>query len=311
MGNEFIHQPVMLAEVLEALRPRSGGRYVDGTLGGSSHAAAILRASGPDGWLYGCDRDPAAVEAARERLQEFTGRFEVRQGNFSELATWIGQRSCEGVLLDLGVSSPQLDQPERGFSFQRDGPLDMRMDPSRHSTAADLVNGLSEAELSGLFRELGDEPESRRYARAIVQERRQGRFETTGQLARLIERLTPRRGSRIHPATRVFQALRMATNNEVDSLKSGLAAAWSILKPAGRVAAITFHSVEDRIVKEFGREKARNYTVRGEVDLPEFREERAPEGRWVTRKPVTPGEDELRRNPRARSAKLRVIEKVK
>jgi 16S rRNA (cytosine1402-N4)-methyltransferase len=214
------------------------------------------------------------------------------------------------VLLDLGVSSPQLDQPERGFSFQQDGPLDMRMDPGQTATAADLVNGLSEAELSRTFWELGDEPESRRIARAIVQERRQGRFETTGQLARLIERVVPRRGSRIHPATRVFQALRMATNEEVESLKSGLAAAWSLLRPAGRLAVISFHSVEDRIVKEWGREKARDYTVRGEVDLPEFREARAPEGRWVTRKPVTAGEDELRANPRARSAKLRVIERL-
>jgi 16S rRNA (cytosine1402-N4)-methyltransferase len=311
MGSEFIHQPVMLAEVLEALRPRAGGRFVDGTLGGGSHAAAILRASSPDGWLYGCDRDPAAVEAARERLKEFTGRFEVRQGNFSKLAEWIGQRSCDGVLLDLGVSSPQLDQPERGFSFQHDAHLDMRMDPGQPATAADLVNGLSEAELSRLFWELGDEPESRRIARAIVQERRQGRFETTGQLARLIERLTPRRGGRIHPATRVFQALRMATNDEVESLKSGLAAAWSILRPSGRLAVISFHSVEDRIVKEFGREKVRAYTVHGEVDLPEFREARVAEGRSVTRKPVTAGEDEVRANPRARSAKLRVIEKTR
>jgi 16S rRNA (cytosine1402-N4)-methyltransferase len=300
----------MVAEVLEALRPRSGGRYVDGTLGGSSHAAAILRASSPDGWLYGCDRDPAAVEAARERLSEFTGRFEVRQGNFSELAEWIGQRSCDGVLLDLGVSSPQLDRPERGFSFQQDGPLDMRMDPGQPATAADLVNELSETELSRIFWELGDEPESRRYARAIVHERQQGRFETTGQLARLIERLTPRRGSRTHPATRVFQALRMTTNNEVDSLKSGLAAAWAVLKLTGRAAIITFHSVEDRIVKEFGRERARDYTVRGEVDLPDFRDPRAPEGRWITRKPRVAGEDEVRANPRARSAKLRVIEKL-
>ena len=310
MENDFVHQPVLLAEVIEALRPRSGGRYADGTLGGGSHAEAILRASSPEGWLYGCDRDPAALEAARERLKGFTGRFEIRQDNFSRLAEWIGQRSCDGVLLDLGVSSPQLDQAERGFSFQQDGPLDMRMDPGQPATAADLINELSETELSRIFWELGDEPESRRYARAIVQERRQGRFERTGQLARLIERLTPRRGSRTHPATRVFQALRMATNNEVDSLKSGLAAAWAVLKPSGRLAIITFHSVEDRIVKEFGRDKARDYTVRGEVDLPDFREPRAAEGRLVTRKPITAGEEELRGNPRARSAKLRVIEKL-
>jgi len=310
MGNEFVHQPVMLAEAVEALRPRPGGRYVDATLGSGSDAEAILRASGPDGWLYGCDRDPAALEAARERLKEFTGRFEIRQGNFSKLAEWIGQRSCDGVLADLGVSSPQLDRPERGFSFQQDGPLDMRMDPSQTATAADLVNGLSEAELSRIFRELGDEPEARRIARVIVQERRRGQFERTGQLARLIERVTPRRGSRIHPATRVFQALRMATNEEVESLKSGLAAAWSVLRAGGRMAVISFHSVEDRIVKEFGREKVRDYTVRGEVDLPDFREPRAPEGKWVTRKPMTASEEELRSNPRARSAKLRVIERT-
>ena len=311
MGNEFVHQPVMLAEAVEALKPRAGGRYVDCTLGGGSHAEAILRASSPDGWLYGCDRDPAAVAAARERLKDFTGRFEIRQGNFSRLAEWIGQRSVDGALADLGVSSPQLDRPERGFSFQQDGPLDMRMDPSdQTATAADLVNGLGEAELSRLFWELGDEPESRRIARAIVQDRRQGRFETTGQLAQLIERVVPRRGSRIHPATRVFQALRMATNEEVGALKEGLAAAWQILKTHGRLALITFHSVEDKIVKEFGREKARDYIVRGEVDLPDFREDRAPEARLVTRKPITPSETELQANPRARSAKLRVIEKL-
>ena len=310
MGNEFVHQPVMLEEVLEALRPRAGGRYVDATLGGGSHAEAILRASGPDGWLYGCDRDPAALEAARERLNEFTGRFELRQGNFSKLAEWIGQRSCDGVLADLGVSSPQLDQAERGFSFQQDGPLDMRMDPGQTATAADLVNGLSEAELSRILWELGDEPEARRIARVIVQERRHGRFDRTGQLARLIERVSPRRGSRIHPATRVFQALRMATNEEVESLKSGLAAAWSLLRAGGRLAVISFHSVEDRIVKDWGREKARDYTVRGEVDLPDFREPRVPEGKLMTRKPLTAGEEELRTNPRARSAKLRVIERI-
>jgi 16S rRNA (cytosine1402-N4)-methyltransferase len=214
------------------------------------------------------------------------------------------------VLADLGVSSPQLDQPERGFSFQQDGPLDMRMDPGQTATAADLVNGLSEHELSGLFRELGDEPEARRIARAIVQDRRQGRFETTGQLARLIERVVPRRGSRIHPATRVFQALRMATNEEVESLKSGLAAAWLVLETGGRLAVISFHSVEDRIVKDWGREKTRDYVVRGEVDLPDFREPRVAEGRWVTRKPMVAGEAELRGNPRARSAKLRVIERL-
>src|SRR5436190_7489159 len=311
MAEEFVHRPVMLGEVLEALRPRSGGRYVDGTLGAGNHAAAILAASAPDGFLFGSDRDRSAVEAARQRLSEFQGRFEVRQCKFSELADWIEQGSCDGVLLDLGVSSPQLDRPERGFSFQQDGPLDMRMDQGQAVTAAALVNELSEAELAKIFWELGDEPAGRKYARAIVREREKGRFETTGGLARLIERLSPRRGSKIHPATRVFQALRMATNDEVRELKSGLAAAWNLLGPGGRMAVIAFHSVEDRVVKEFGRERGRDYAVQGEMDLPEFRVPRPPELKFVTRKPIAPSETEVRENPRARSAKLRVFEKLR
>ncbi len=311
MAQEFVHRPVMLGEVLEALRPRSGGRYVDGTLGGGNHAAAILTASAPDGFLFGSDRDSSAVEAARKRLAEFQGRFEVRQGKFSELADWIEQGSCDGVLLDLGVSSPQLDRPERGFSFQQDGPLDMRMDQGQAVTAATLVNDLSEIELAKIFWELGDEPAGRKYARAIVREREKSRFETTGGLARLIERLSPRRGSKIHPATRVFQSLRMAVNDEVREVKSGLAAAWNLLGPGGRMAVIAFHSVEDRVVKEFGRERGRDYAVQGEMDLPEFRVPRPPELKFVTRKPIAASEREVKENPRARSAKLRVMEKLR
>lgn len=303
-----MHKPVMVKEVLDALQPRPGGRYVDGTVGGGGHSAAILAASSPTGRLYGCDRDGAAVAAAQQALAAFAGRFELRQGNFSELADWIEHRSCDGVLLDLGVSSPQLDQPERGFSFQQDGPLDMRMDQRQSLTAAVLVNEFSEAELTRLFRDLGDEPRARQIARVIVQVRQRGRLETTGQLARLIERVSPRHGSKRHPATRVFQAVRMAVNNEESSLKSGLAAALSLLKPGGRLAVITFHSVEDRIVKAFGREQARDYVVDGAVDLPEFRRPRAPHVRLVTRKPLEPGAEEIAANPRARSAKLRVLE---
>jgi len=211
--------------------------------------------------------------------------------------------------LDLGVSSPQLDRPERGFSFQ-DGPLDMRMDSRATVTAADLVNGLGEAELVRIFREWGDEPHARRFARAIAQRRQAERFETTGQLARLIERLAPRSGKRRHPATRVFQALRMAVNDEAGSLRSGLAAACTILKRGGRLAVISFHSVEDRIVKEFGREKSRDYTFEGEIDRPEFRKPRAPELKWVSRKAIQPSDAEVAGNPRARSAQLRVMEKL-
>jgi len=283
---------------------------VDGTLGGGGHAATLLAASSPTGWLFGCDRDGAAVEAAAQRLAPFAGRFELRRGSFSELADWIEHRSCDGVLLDLGVSSPQLDQPERGFSFQSEGPLDMRMDLRQPFTAEKLINEWSESELARIFWEWGNEPQGRRMARAVVRERQVRRLETTGQLARLIERMVPRRGQKRHPATRVFQAVRMAVNDEISLLKSGLAAASTLLKPGGRLAVITFHSVEDRVVKEFGREKSRDYTFEGEVDVPALRRPRPPELRWVARKAIPADAAEVAENPRARSAQLRVMEKI-
>jgi len=259
----------MAAEVLDALKPRPGGRYADGTLGGAGHAADILAVSSPTGWLFGCDRDGIAVEAAKKRLAEkFAGRFEIRQENFAEMAGWIPVAGCDGVLLDLGVSSPQLDSPERGFSFQHDGPLDMRMDTRQTLTAADLVNGAGAEELAKIFWEFGDEHESRRFAKAMVHDREQRKFETTRQLAELIERLSPRRGKKVHPATKIFQALRIAVNDEMGSLKHGLEAAVKILKPGGRLAIITFHSLEDRVVKEFGRERTCDYTFTGGVDVP-------------------------------------------
>jgi 16S rRNA (cytosine1402-N4)-methyltransferase len=300
----------MLAEVLDALRPRPRGRYADGTVGGGGHASAILQASSPDGWLYGCDRDGDAVEAARRRLAEFAGRFEIRQGSFRELADWVPEASCDGVLLDLGVSSPQLDRPERGFSFQQSGPLDMRMNLEQELTADRLVNEADEAELARIFWEYGGETESRRFARAIANERANRRFETTGQLASLIERIHPRRGRKTHPATQVFQALRIAVNDEIGHLKSGLESVWKILKPGGRLAVITFHSLEDRVVKEFGRVRERDYTFEGEVDVPELRRPAKPQLQWVSRKAMKPGPSELTENPRARSAQLRVMEKI-
>ncbi len=300
----------MMAEVLDALKPKPSGRYADGTVGGAGHAAAMLAASSPTGWLSGCDRDGAAVEAATRRLAEFAGRFEIRRGNFSELADWVPAGSCDGVLLDLGVSSPQLDTAGRGFSFQQDGPLDMRMDTRQPITAAELVNGASEQELARIFWELGGERDSRRFAKAIAMDRMQRKFETTRQLADLIERLSPRRGRKAHPATKVFQALRIAVNDEIGSLERGLEGALKILKPGGRLAVITFHSLEDRVVKEFGRARARDYTFTGRVDVPELREPRTPEVKRVTRKAITPGEAELAENPRSRSAQLRVMEKM-
>ena len=308
---EFIHKPVMAAEVLEALKPRPGGRYADGTLGGAGHAASILAASSPTGWLSGCDRDGAAVEAAEKRLAEkFARRFEIRRWNFAEMAGWIPAVSCDGVLLDLGVNSPQLDSPERGFSFQQDGPLDMRMDDRQPLTAAALVDSEGAEELAKIFWEYGGERESRRFARAIVHDREQRKFTTTRQLAELIERISPRAGRKAHPATKIFQALRIAVNDEIGSLKRGLEAAVKILKPGGRLAVVTFHSLEDCAVKEFGREKTRDYTFSGEVDVPELRKPRVPELKWVTRKAIAPGEMELKENPRSRSAQLRVLEKI-
>jgi 16S rRNA (cytosine1402-N4)-methyltransferase len=306
---DFVHKPVMTAEVLEALQPKAGGRYADGTLGGAGHAAIMLAANPPIGWLYGCDRDGAAVEAAQARLAPFVGRFEIRRGNFSELDEWVEAGSCDGVLLDLGVSSPQLDGAERGFSFQNDGPLDMRMDTRQTLTAAELVNTAEAEELAKIFWEYGDERDSRRFARAIVHDRALKKFETTKQLADLIGRLAPRHGKKSHPATKVFQALRIAVNDEIGSLRRGLEAGLKILKPGGRLAVITFHSLEDRVVKNFGNERARDYTFSGAVDVPELRQPRVPELKWVSRKAIKPGEVELGENPRSRSAQLRVMEK--
>ena len=308
--SESIHKPVLLAEVLEALQPRTAERFLDLTLGGAHHAAAILEASSPDGFLYGCDRDPEAIKHAKSFLAPYAGRFELRQMNFSEIGSWIPPASCAGIIMDLGISSDQLAQPERGFSFQTDGPLDMRMNPAEGVTATDLVNELSEAELARIFWDYGQEADSRRIARAIVKARKVRRLETTRQLSELIERVSPRRGQARHPATQVFQALRIETNSEVKSLKSGLAAACSALKPTGRLAVITFHSLEDRVVKAFGREKARDYTFEGEIDVPALRRAAVPQMKWVNTKAIRPSEAEVASNPRARSAQLRVLEKL-
>jgi 16S rRNA (cytosine1402-N4)-methyltransferase len=301
----------MEAEVLEALRPSPASLIADGTVGGGGHAAALLKMSAPTGRLAGCDRDGMAVEAAKVRLSEFAGRFEIRQGNFADLADWVEPASCDGVLLDLGISSPQLDVPERGFSFQEDGPLDMRFDQRQALTAARLVNETEAEELAGIFWRYGNEERSRQVARAIVREQEKGPIERTGQLAALIEKISPRAGRRRHPATKIFQALRMAVNDEIGSLQRGLEAAVKILKPGGRLAVISFHSVEDRVVKEFGRRLSRDYEPGGEADVPELRRPRPPLARWVWSKALRPTEAELEENPRSRSAQCRVLEKLK
>ncbi len=308
--NSFEHIPVLLTEVLEGLAPRDGGRYVDGTIGGAGHAIELLKASGPTGWLLGVDRDGAALRAARERLAPFAGRFELRQGTFDRLEEWLPPESCDGVLLDLGVSSPQLDEASRGFSFQADGPLDMRMDPGQPRTAAELVNSAPEEELERIFAEYGEEPRARRLARAVVEQRKVQSLTTTRQLAELIERAIPRGGARVHPATRAFQALRIAVNDELALLQRGLEAAARVLRPGGRLAVISFHSLEARIVKRFGAERTRDYDFEGEVDVPELRRPRPPGMRWIHRRAIQAGPAEVNRNPRARSAQLRVLEKL-
>ena len=308
--SDFSHTPVMLEEVLRALGVRAGGWYADGTLGGGGHAVGILEASAPDGRLFGCDRDELALAAAGGRLKPFHGRFEIRQGNFAELASWVPAASVDGVLFDLGVSSPQINEAGRGFSFQSDGPLDMRMDRRQGLTAATLVNETDGEDLARMFWELGGERAGRPLARAIVRRREKRPFATTGDLAALVERVAPRHAGRAHPATKVFQALRIAVNDEIGSLEKGLVGALQILRPGGRLVLVTFHSLEDRVVKAFGRVRARDYTVKGDVDVPELREPRQPELRWVTRKAIQPGAVELARNPRSRSAQLRVLEKL-
>ena len=307
---EFIHEPVLLEEVLSALQPAAGRLYVDGTVGGGGHAEAILEASGPDGRLVAFDRDDWALAAAAKRLAKFGDRLELHREPFAGLANRLAKASCDGVLLDLGVSSPQIDEAERGFSFQVEGPLDMRMDRRQPVSAAQLVNELEAGELAKIFWELGGERRSRRIARAIVEQRDMQRIETTTQLADTVERTCPQRGARTHPATGVFQALRMAVNDELGQVQAGLDAAWSVLKPGGCLAVITFHSGEDRLVKQFSRCLAKPYTVRGEVDVPELREPREPLARELSRKAIKPSDAEVGRNPRSRSAQLRAMEKL-
>lgn len=304
------HIPVMEEEVLSALSPNPSGRYADGTVGMGGHTAAILKRSAPTGWVSGCDRDGAALQTAERRLAEFAGRFELRRANYTTLADWVPTGSLDGVLLDLGVSSPQLDNADRGFSFMNEGPLDMRMDDRQEVTAAVLVNGESQEALQQIFWSYGDEPKGRRLAKAIVERRRERPFETTRDLAEFIESVSPRGGKKKHPATRVFQALRIAVNDEIGAVREGLAGAMKILKPGGRLAVITFHSLEDRTVKEFGRKLERDYVVEGEIDRPELRRPRRPELRRINRKAIFPGDEELKNNPRARSAQLRVFEKL-
>lgn len=307
---EFVHLPVMLDEVLSIMDPAAGHRYVDGTVGGGGHSAEILRRIRPHGWLLGCDHDAAALAAAHDHLKAIADCFELRQGSFAEVLRDEPTGSMDGALVDLGVSSHQIDIPERGFSFQSDGPLDMRMDPRQGATAADLLATLDEQELASIFWRLGGERHSRKIARAICEVRVNRPFSRTVQLAELIARVAPNPRQKIHPATRVFQALRMAVNREVENIEAGLSQLWRILRRGGKLAVITFHSVEVQLVRRFYQPLEKAYIVDGPVDRPEFRREAPSRLRRVTRRAVVPGEAECRRNPRARSAQLRVFEKL-
>ncbi len=305
------HTPVLLKEVVTQLQPCRGGLYVDCTVGGGGHAREILRACGPEGQLIGLDWDEEAITASREELGEFGARVQLVRANYVELERVLmslGVTAVDGVMFYLGVSSRQFDEPGRGFSFQREGPLDMRMSRQLGAGARDVLRTASLEELAKIFRVYGEERRARAIARQIVSEREQAPLETTTQLARLCERvLGPKRGG-IHPATRVFQALRIAVNNELENLKRGLEVATRFLKSGGHIAVISFHSLEDRIVKQFFVDKSSGCIC--PTDLPACACGRKEVLRIVTRKPVTPGETEIRANPRARSAKLRVAEKI-
>ena len=298
-GGNREHLPVMPAEVLFWLRPRSPGVYLDCTVGYCGHALEILQASNPDGKVFGIDRDPQAVDAARQRLQPFGDRAVIIKGHFVELKRLLSERGISrvhGILFDLGASSPQIDDPSRGFSFQSEGPLDMRMDRSG-PTAADIVNGLDEVDLADMIYRWGEERYSRRIARALVRARQERAISTTRQLASVIESAVPghyRRG-RIHCATRTFQALRIAVNKELDHLEASFRDAADVLSPGGRLCVISFHSLEDRIVKQ----SFKAFSIRnpGELEV-------------LTKRPQVPTEEEIRRNPRSRSAKLRVLQRI-
>jgi 16S rRNA (cytosine1402-N4)-methyltransferase len=298
-SNVSMHVPVLITETLFWLRPKSGDIHLDCTVGYAGLATQILKRTGPTGLLIGIDRDQEALDAARIRLQEFGDRVCLRKGHFVNLVSYLedcGIPKVNGVIFDLGVSSAQLDTAERGFSFLHDGPLDMRMDRSIELTAADLIRDLSEGELADVIYEFGEERYARRIARTVARERSNRAIKRTGQLVALIKQSVPApyRHGRIHCATRTFQALRIAVNRELEDLESALRRAVSVLAPEARLCVISFHSLEDRIVKNTFRALSKESPAAFSI---------------LTKKPVTVSEEEGRHNPRARSAKLRVGER--
>ena len=308
--NTPYHKPVLLDEVMDFMLPADGKLIVDATLGGGGHTEAMLEAGAR---VIGVDQDEQAHEFAAERLEPYASRFTPLRGNFSDLPDilqGVGVQKVDGILIDIGVSSWQLDEASRGFSFGKEGPLDMRMDRSRGETAADLVNHLPEQELRTIFYEYGEERAGSKLARRIVERRQEKPFTTTIDLADFIASIQPRAkgpAGKIHPATRVFQALRIAVNDELGALRTFLNNASKLLNPGGRLLVITFHSLEDRMVKQFFRHASQSHVDRKE--WPEPRPNPDYQYQMMTRRPVTASEDELKDNKRSRSAKLRVVEK--
>jgi 16S rRNA (cytosine1402-N4)-methyltransferase len=305
------HIPVLVDEILTGLNVRPGATMIDGTLGGGGHTERILQASAPDGRVLGLDADPAAIRRVSQRLAQYvtTKRLIVVQSRFDQIQAVAEAHHfmpVDGILLDLGLSSFQLETPERGFSFVRSGPLDMRFDPSQEISAADIVNTWPEHELANLLYQYGEEHRSRRIARFIVANRP---INSTEELARVVEQAVGRqRGRRIHPATKTFQALRIAVNDELGQLERTLPQCLNLLKQGGRLAVISFHSLEDRIVKQWMRREAQSYVP--DPTHPMGGRQRTPTLRLITRSPITPSDEEVERNPRSRSAKLRIAERI-
>ncbi len=308
------HLPVLAEEVIEMLQPAAGSLQIDATVGGGGHTERILEASDPDGRLLGLDADGAAIARVAQRLERFGDRLVLRQANFRELgavAPAAGFGAVDGLLFDLGLSSFQLADTERGFGFRAGGPLDMRFDATRGVSAAELLATLDATELTALFRRFGEEPFAPRIARAIVEARRSAPITTAEELAALIERVAPRTAPgrrRIHPATRVFQALRIAVNEELDALSEALAAAVDLLRPGGRLVVLSYHSLEDRIVKRFLDAERKGCICPPSVPVCVCG--RTPRLRLVTRPSLTPTDAEIAANPRARSARLRAAERI-
>ncbi len=307
-GQKPPHLSVLYQEIITALRPVHSGRYVDATVGAGGHAWGILDASSPDGELLGLDLDPRALEIASQRLASFSDRVHLVHSSYTSLSTELlalGWDFVDGIVIDLGVSSMQIDTPDRGFSFLKEGPLDMRFDPSQSVSADTIVNQFSETDIADILWKYGEERSSRRIARAIVQARP---LHTTLELANVIARATGKSSSRIHPATRSFQALRIAVNQELHALEEFLPQAIAALRPQGRLAVISFHSLEDRIVKHTFKRESQDCICPPEQ--PVCTCGHLASVKEINRHPIEAGEDEIQSNPRARSARLRIVEKL-